>query len=67
MCLDGQRACPPEDVGGTPGYEEFCQVLADPDHDEFQHLVEWSGGSVDPEEFSLAAVNIALQRVLARG
>ena len=26
VCLDGQRACPPEDVGGPPGYEEFLRL-----------------------------------------
>jgi hypothetical protein len=67
VCLDGQRACPPEDVGGPPGYEEFLQVLADPDHDEYEQYMTWSGGNFDPEAFSLAATNIALQRVRVRG
>jgi hypothetical protein len=62
-CLDGQRACPPEDVGGPPGYEEFLTVLADPRHEDHDHLVQWSGGRFDPDAFSLAEVNIALQRV----
>jgi hypothetical protein len=67
VCLDGQRACPPEDVGGPPGYADFLEVLADPDHEEYEHFMGWSGGSFDPEEFSLAATNIALQRVRVRG
>lgn len=67
VCLDGQRACPPEDVGGTPGYEDFLRVLADPEHDEYEHMMGWSGGGFDPEEFSLAATNIALQRLRTRG
>ena len=67
VCLDGQRACPPEDVGGTPGYEEFLRVLADPDHHEHEHYVLWSGGSFDPEAFSVAASYIALQRLRVRG
>ena len=25
--LDGERACPPEDVGGTSGYEDLLRVL----------------------------------------
>ncbi len=67
VCLDGKRACPPEDVGGPPGYEEFLRVLADPDHEEYRHLVVWSGGGFDPEAFSLAATNIGLQRLRIRG
>jgi hypothetical protein len=66
VCLDGQRACPPEDVGGSPGYEEFLRVLADPHHEEHEHLMRWSGGHFDPEDFSLAATNIALQRLRVR-
>jgi hypothetical protein len=63
VCLDGQRSCPPEDVGGPPGYENFLAVLADPSDGEHQHFVEWSGGDFDPERFSVAEANIALQKV----
>ena len=48
VCLDGQRACPPEDVGGTPGYEDFLRVLADPEHDEYEHMVGWFRGRLRP-------------------
>ena len=67
VCMDGERACPPEDVGGPGGYDDFLRVLADPGHEEFEHLNAWSGGRFDPEEFSLVARNIALQRVAIRG
>jgi len=63
VCLDGQRACPPEDVGGVGGYEEFLEVLADPDHEEYERYRIWSGGRFDSEAFSVAEANIALQRV----
>jgi hypothetical protein len=48
-----QRACPPEDVGGTSGYAEFLEAIADPSHREHDHYLEWAGGSFDPEAFDL--------------
>jgi len=60
ICLGGERACPPEDCGGVWGYEEFLAAIADPDHDEHDRFLEWSGGEFDPESFGLAAVNRAL-------
>ena len=26
VCVEGARACPPEDVGGTPGYQEYLEA-----------------------------------------
>jgi hypothetical protein len=51
ICLAGERACPPEDVGGTHGYEEFLAVIRDPGHEEHESMLEWVGGSFDPEVF----------------
>ena len=63
VCLDGQNACPPEDCGGTGGYAELLEVLADPEHEEHDHLVNWVGGTFDSTLFDLVAVNVALQHV----
>lgn len=41
--------CPPEDVGGTTGYEEFLEAMANPRHPEHLHLKEWNGGPFDPD------------------
>jgi hypothetical protein len=57
VCIGGENACPPADVGGSPGYEEFLAAMADPDHPEHLELKEWIGGSFDPTAFSLAEVN----------
>jgi hypothetical protein len=55
-CLAGKRACPPEDVGGIFGYEEFLQAIRDPKHPEHDAMLEWVGGAFDPEAFDLRAV-----------
>lgn len=59
-CLDGERACPPEDCGGAPGYAHLLEVLADPTHPEHEDLREWAGPDFTPEAFDLDAVNAAL-------
>lgn len=61
ICLDGARACPPEDCGGTDGYSELLRVLADPDDDDHADLLEWLGGGFDPEPFDLKVVNERLR------
>jgi hypothetical protein len=57
VCIGGENACPPEDVGGPPGYEAFLVALADPKHPEHRDLKEWIGGSFDPAAFSVDEVN----------
>ena len=64
-CLDGARACPPEDCGGTAEYEHLVAVLADPEHEEHADLRTWVGRKFDAEKFDLAAVNKKLA-VLSR-
>jgi hypothetical protein len=63
-CLDGARACPPEDVGGTFGYFEFCSALADPRHEDHERLMEWSGGQYNSETFDADKVNWELVNYL---
>jgi hypothetical protein len=56
ICLDGAQACPPEDCGGIPGYEEMLAVLSDPTHEEYEQTREWVGGRYDPSEFDKSKV-----------
>jgi len=63
-CVGGERACPPEDVGGVPGYVEFCNVLKDPKHEEYESYMEWSGGDFDREKFDADLVNRELLKYL---
>ena len=60
-CLEGARSCPPEDVGGWPGYADFLDAMADPTHPDHDDRSEWIGGRWDPEHFNLDGVNEALK------
>lgn len=56
-CLDGERACPPEDVGSTQGYEEFLEVIQNWEHEDHERFMVWSGGEFDSEKFDVEDVN----------
>jgi hypothetical protein len=60
-CVIGGRRTPPEDVGGSPGYEDYLEALADPEHKEHENVLRWRG-PFDPEAFPLTAVNQQLQK-----
>jgi hypothetical protein len=64
VCIEGGRACPPEDVGGTWGYREFLEAVTDPDHEDHDGLLEWAGGSFDPEAFGPAKATKAMRQGL---
>ena len=44
VCLAGARACPPEDCGGIPGYENLLEVLSNPKSSECKEMVAWLKG-----------------------
>jgi hypothetical protein len=64
LCLEGERACPLEDCGGIWGYADFVQAIQDPDHEQHEELLEWVGGSFDPEEFDPAKATKAMRKGL---
>jgi hypothetical protein len=62
-CVEGERACPPEDAGGIWGYAEFLEAIADAEQDIHEDMLEWIGGKFDPEKFDLDGVNRKLRRL----
>lgn len=66
-CLDGKRACPPEDCGGIGGYQQLIEALRDRRHPEHRELRTWVGPHFDPELFSVQAVNSALAVLVGLG
>jgi len=63
ICLKGKRACPPEDVGGVWGYENFLEAFRNPDHDEHEEYLTWIGGEFDSDAFDLEEVNTQLRKM----
>lgn len=65
-CVYGERACPPEDVGGVGGYEHFLAVIADPNDEDHEHFKQWSRhprrGDFDPEFWDQELAN-SLMRI----
>lgn len=63
LCVDGARACPPEDVGGVSGYEEYLEVLANPEHTEHESYLHWRG-RFDPKTFDANKATRMMRRGL---
>jgi hypothetical protein len=58
-CLGGARRCPPEDCGGSHGYAKLLAALREPQHPEHDELLEWVGGTFDPDAFDPARVSFS--------
>jgi hypothetical protein len=61
LCIEGERACPPEDVGGVWGFGEYLDALCDPTHENHEELLEWSG-PFDPEDFNATDATNKMRR-----
>ena len=55
--------CPPEDVGGPPGYAMLLEILADPDHDEHDEMIEYHGELDDKIEPDIERINAELDHL----
>ncbi len=64
--IEATGQCPPEDVGGPWGYQDFLEAIADPEHENHEELVEWWGEeNFDPNVVDKSDINAAL-KILAR-
>ncbi|GDY22918.1 hypothetical protein LBMAG56_42650 [Verrucomicrobiota bacterium] len=63
LCLDGARACPPEDCGGIGGYEDLLKILKNRKHPEHQSMKEWLGRPFDAAAFDVAKTNLWLRKL----
>ncbi|WP_246691727.1 plasmid pRiA4b ORF-3 family protein [Methylobacterium sp. WL12] len=64
--LDGARRAPPEDVGGTIGFEEFLEAVTKPRHREHKRMLEWYGGPFDPDELDRETIEAGMAKLARR-
>ncbi len=62
-CLAGERNCPPEDIGGIPGYLRLIKALNDPTHSDHLHYKGWVGEDWDSEYFDEVEVTKKMGRL----
>jgi len=62
VCLEGARSCPPEDCGGVWGYADLLEAITNPKHESHAELLEWLGGSFDPEAFDPIAATTEMRK-----
>ena len=58
--------CPPEDVGGPSGYEEFLEIMSDTAHDSYAETRQWVGGLFDPRAADLTQLSHAVDALAAK-
>lgn len=63
MCIEGEGACPPEDVGGIYGYAEFLEIIKDEAHPQHEELKQWAE-EVGYEEFNMEETNYFMADLL---
>jgi yecA family protein len=66
VLIAGKRACPPDDIGGVPGYLHLLEVLADPEDEEYQEFVDWLDENFAPDRFGkeeIALINVVLEEI----
>ena len=64
LWMAGQGACPPEDSGGAPGYQDFLDLLReDPESEDAQSFLQWAEEDFDLSRFDRHAANAALLRM----
>ena len=57
VCIDGARACPPEDCGGIDGYYRMLEILKDPSDPGHEEMKIWAGEDYNPDHFNPGEVS----------
>jgi hypothetical protein len=64
--VDAVGRCPPEDVGGLSGYEEFLEIMSDTEHDSYAETRQWVGGPFDPKAANMDQLSRAVEALATK-
>ncbi len=64
--VDGERRCPPEDVGSTWGFMNFLEAALDPTHEKHEKMLAWYGKPFDVNEIDEFRVRRRLMMIARR-
>ena len=65
--VDGERRCPPEDVGNAEGFMEFLEAALIPGHEAHERMVTWYGkrfefNEIDERDIRMRLAGLARRR-----
>ncbi len=60
LLLDAAGRCPPEDVGGAPGYADYLDAISDRAHPEHENMRLWGPERFDPNVVDRKALEAAI-------
>ncbi|MCL4765347.1 MAG: plasmid pRiA4b ORF-3 family protein [Hyphomicrobiaceae bacterium] len=61
--IDAEGRCPPEDVGGPWGYQDYLDAIADPHHESHEDVISWRGPGFDPTTVDSQAIEKDLAKL----
>lgn len=63
ICIEGENACPPEDIGGIHQYYEVLKIIKKPKHPDYNDYIDWMPTSFNPKLFNREKINERLKKL----
>lgn len=60
------KPCPPEDVGGVPGYAEFLEARADPKHEAHAEMMDLHTGKFNLDDAGTDRILDCFERLVKK-
>jgi hypothetical protein len=57
VCLEGRRACPPEDCGGVRGYYRLLERIKNHNHEHFNKTLKFTSIAYHPERWNIHEIH----------